>query len=99
MSETVDLEAIREAMNPATGQGLDVETARAMADLYVAEHPDQFTELATKTLAECVRAIDVFRSAGMADEQWKVETWLLHHYESQSIGGAAAPTVRIPANG
>ena len=99
MPNTVEITNIEHAMDPDTGTGQDLETARALADAYVAANPGQFSELATKTLEECVRAVDVFRSAGMTGEQWKVETWLLHHWEPQTIGGEAAPTVRISDNG
>lgn len=92
------LEAIASAMDNSEGTR-DLSAARALADAYVAANADQFTELASKTLDECVVAVDVFRSAGMTAEQWKVETWLLHQWEPQNIGGVAAPTVRIPGNG
>lgn len=90
-----NLEAIRDAWDKDTGGGRDEEAARTAADAYVKDHPDEFTELADMTLEQCVQAVDVFRAANMVDSQWRVEAWLLHHYEPQNIGGAAAPTVRI----
>ena len=95
MPRIVDLDQVRDAMNPEREGGPDLDLARELADEYVAANPDQFTELATKTIEECVTAVDVFRAAGMAAEQSRIETWLLHHFEPQSIGGAAAPTVRV----
>lgn len=89
------LEAIRDAWDKTTGDGRDEDGARKLADAYVAAQPDEFTELAGMTLEQCVQAVEVFRNAQMADSQWRVETWLLHHFAPQNIGGAAAPTVRI----
>ena len=47
-------------------------------------------------IEECVNAVSVFRQAGMAEEQWKVEVWQLHHFEPQQIGGPIQAQVRIP---
>ena len=89
-----ELEAIKDAWDKNTGDGRD-ESARELADAYVAAHPDQFTSLEAMSLEQCVQAVDVFRQAGMADEQWRVETWLLHRFEPQNIGGAAQAKVRL----
>ena len=89
-----DLEAIRDLMDPATGR--DETAARALADTYVAEHPDEFGLLATMSLESCVAAVDLFRDTGDEDSQWRVETWLLHRYAAQNIGGTSAPAIRIP---
>ena len=88
-----ELQAIHDAMDKTTGR--DEEAARALADKYVADHPEYFGSLAEKSVHECVKAVEVFRDAGMTDEQWRVETWILHHFNPQDIGGAAAATVRI----
>lgn len=88
-----DLEAIRDLMDPATGR--DEPAARALADTYVEQHPDEFGLLATMQLDSCVAAVDLFRDTGDEASQWRVETWLLHRYESQSIGGQAEPRIRI----
>lgn len=89
------LDAIRDAWDKDTGKGRDAAKARELADAYVAAHPDQFTELATMSLEQCVQAVDVFRAAGMADSQWRAEAWLLHHFEPQTIGGPVDAKVRI----
>jgi len=94
-AKTVSLEQVRDAMDPGTGGGMDADAARSLADQYVGAHPELFAELATKSIDECVRAVDVFRSAGMLDEQWRVEVWLLHHFEPQNIGGVSDAKVRI----
>ena len=90
-----DLEAIRDAMDPDTGGGQDASTARLLADAYVAAHPNEFGLLETMPLESCVAAVDLFRSTDDLGSQWRVETWLLHRYESQSIGGQAEPRIRI----
>lgn len=93
-----ELEAIRDAWDKNTGDGRD-ESARELADEYVVAHEDQFASLKNMTLDQCVQAVDVFRQAGMEEEQWRVETWLLHRYEPQNIGGVADAKVRLFANG
>lgn len=91
-----ELEAIKDAWAKDTGGGRDEEGTRALCDAYVQAHPEQFAALEAMTLEQCVKAVEVFRDAGMEEEQWKVETWLLHHYEPQSIGGPIQAVVRIP---
>lgn len=93
------LEKIRDAMDKSTGDGRDELLARALADKYVAANPGLFTRFADMSIHDCVRAVEVFRDAGMPDEEQLVETWLLHHFESQNIGGLAEATVRITQNG
>ena len=91
-----ELEAIRFAWDKNTGDGRDEDGTRAMCDAYVEAHPEQFTELRNMSLEQCVQALSVFRAAGMETSQWEVETWLLHRYEPQQIGGDVQATVRIP---
>lgn len=91
-----ELEAIKDSWSKETGGGRDEDGTRAACDAYVAANPDQFTSLETMSLEECVNAVSVFRAAGMDEEQWRVEVWLLHRFEPQNIGGIAQPTVRIP---
>jgi hypothetical protein len=91
-----DLEAIKEAMDKATGDGRDHSEACTLADAYVAAHPEQFTDLAAMPLDKCVTAVDAFRAAGMDEAQWQVEAWLLHRFLPQNIGGTAQAAVRIP---
>lgn len=91
-----ELEAIKDSWDKNTGDGRDEDGTRALCDAYVEAHPEQFTELANMSLEECVQALSVFRAAGMEESQWKVEVWLLHRFEPQTIGGVARATVRIP---
>lgn len=103
-----ELEAIKDAWDKNTGNGRD-ENARAMADAYVAAHPELFATLANMTLEECVQSLSAFRQAAMnpaemlalkqlgidpEESQWNVEAWLLHRFEPQNIGGPAQVRVR-----
>jgi hypothetical protein len=94
-----ELEAIRTAVAPddadAGHDGQDMDKARKLADAYVKAHPDEFTKFDGKSIPELVAAVDVFRAAGMDHDQWLVETWLLHTFEPQNIGGETAPQLRI----
>jgi hypothetical protein len=80
----------------AKGEG-EIEKVRSLADAYVAEHPAEFTELSNMTLEQLVQAVDVFRAAGLTESLQRVETWLWHHFEAQTIGGPATVQVRNPA--
>lgn len=77
----------------AEGAG-EIGQVRALADAYVAEHPDEFKELSSLSIEQLVQAVDVFRAAGLTESLWRVETWLFHHFEAQNIGGPAAVVVR-----
>lgn len=88
-----ELEAIRDAM---AQPGRDIEQARALADAYVAAHPDEFGLLATMPIESCVAAVDLFRNEADEASQWRVETWLLHRFEPQTIGGPVTAKVRVP---
>lgn len=89
-----DLAAICDAWDKNTGGGRDESKTRKLADAYVKAHSEQFTSLQEMTLEQCVKAVEVFRDAGMVEEQWRVETWLLHHFEPQTIGGTYEPKLR-----
>jgi hypothetical protein len=91
-----ELEAIKDSWDKSTGDGRDEAGTRALADAYVASHPEQFEELAKLTIEQCVDAVSTFRNAHMEEEQWRVETWLLHHFEPQNIGGVYQAQVRVP---
>lgn len=89
-----ELEAIKDAWDLDTGDGRD-EAARTLADKYVKAHAADFAALQEMSLEQCVKAVDVFRDAGMDEDQWRVETWLLHRYAPQNIGGTAEPQIRM----
>lgn len=87
-----ELEAIRDAMNPESGEGRDRDTARALAVAYIAAHPEEFAFLQNMGIESLCATVDVFR--GNADEgsQWRVEAWLLNLFEQpQQVGGALQP--------
>ncbi len=71
----------------------------ALCDAYVDAHPGEFAELEKLSLEECVTALSVFRDAGMDESQWRVEVWLRHHFEPQSVGGEVKARVRMPGMG
>lgn len=90
------LKAIGDAMDKTTGDGRDHAKAVELADKYVDTHPDEFTEMQDMTLEACVQAVEVFRAANMTESEQRMEVWLLHKFQPQSIGGPAQPTVRTP---
>lgn len=90
-----ELQAVRDAWAKEVGDGRDDAKARELADKYVSKHPEHFASLQEMSVQELVKAVDVFREAGMFDEQWRVEVWLLHHFNPQDIGGPVAATVRM----
>lgn len=87
-----ELEAIKDALDKSTGR--DMSEVVALADAYVAVHPDQFTSLQELERDQCVAAIDTFRAAGMEEDQWRVETWIQHRWDPMNIGGPVEAKVR-----
>lgn len=87
-----ELQAIKDAWEATPRQDL---VARSLADTYVSSHPEEFTGYAEMEIEQLTGAIDAFREAGMAEEVQKVETWLLHRFEPQNIGGVYRPQIRI----
>lgn len=91
--------------------GRDTDTARRLADQYVANNPTQFTHMEDWSLETCVASVEAFRAAGDLfrerglDDQavdaskLLVDVWLLHHFQPQQIGGSAAPMIRVTSNG
>lgn len=84
-----ELTALKNAMDDT-----DFDKARKVADAYVKAHPDEFADYADKTLESVVQAVDVFRAAGMENDQYRAEAWHLHAWEPQSIGGNVVPQKR-----
>lgn len=113
MSNDALLDDFLDAWDNETGEGRDMDAARAAADAYVAANPDTFARYETMSLETCVATIDAYRSAaevfrerGLDDDAIEpeankllVDVWLLHHFQPQQIGGSAAPVVRITENG
>jgi hypothetical protein len=92
------LAAIKDAMNKQSGDGRDIDAARELAEEYVAANPDIFAEYQNLDVADCCKAVDAFRAAGMEDSLWQVETWCLYRFEPQNIGGPTMAQVRIPGS-
>ena len=88
---TATLQEIQDAWDEGAG---DEAAVRALADEYVAAHPEEFTEYAELSIEQLVAAVDAFRAAGIDPLRQRVETWLWHHFEPQSIGGPAIAQVR-----
>jgi hypothetical protein len=96
MSLSPELEAVKDAMDKGTGDGRDHPSAVQLSDAYVASHPELAEELGDWSIEQCVDAVSTLRAAGMLNEQWKVEVWLLHKWPPQNIGGEYHAQVRIP---
>lgn len=96
-----ELGAIRDAWSKDSGKGRDEELARKLADSYVKAHSDEFSKLSELEIDQCVQLVDLFREGAekglpdMEDSLLHVETWLLHKYEPQDIGGPVKAKVRI----
>jgi hypothetical protein len=93
-----ELEDIKNAVDPDSGTGQNMDLARQLADAYVASNAELATAYDALDLPTLVNAVDVLRAAGLADDQWKVEAWLLHKYAAQNIGGVTAPQLRLHSN-
>lgn len=93
-----ELQAIRDEMDKEVGNGRDQAKAVELADAYVEAHPDLFSALADMSIGDLVNAVDVFRSAKMEQDQWRIETYLLHKFKPQKIGGAVEAEVRFPGS-
>lgn len=89
------LTAIRNALDKNTDDGRDLDTARKLADKYVADNPQKFEQFQGLDEDACCKAADVFNAAGMDEQVALVETWVRHHFEPQDIGGPSKATVRV----
>ena len=96
MSLSPELAEIADVLDKETGDGRDYQRAVELSDAYVAAHPELFTQLADMSIDDCVKAVSVFRDAGMDEDQWRVEAWIKHRWEPQSIGGEYHAQVRMP---
>ena len=73
----------------------DAEACRTMSDAYVAANPTEFEGHEGKSIEDLAKATDVFRDAGMDEEVQRIETWLLHRFRPQNIGGTYQAEIRI----
>lgn len=81
------LAEFRDALDKESGSGRDLDRAREIADKYISEHPDQFTDYVNMTTQEISDAASVLRAAGMDDAATRVEMWVRAKFEPQNIGG------------
>lgn len=93
--------AIAECNAEIADARLHDDDARELADAYVAAHPEEFTALEGASIEDLVRHVDVFRAGGSDFEEslWRIETYLLHRFAPQNIGGVAHAIIRIPGRG
>ena len=68
-----ELAAVKDAMDKSTGDGRDHDLAVELAEAYVKAHPDLFVSMRDMSIEDCVKAVDVFRAAGLEEEHWRVE--------------------------
>jgi hypothetical protein len=94
-----DLENLRDAWSPENKEDRNETLARSLADQIVADHPEWYEDYGSLTLEQLVTTVEVFRSAGMENEQWKVEAYLLHKFAPQNIGGEYQAQLRISEDG
>jgi hypothetical protein len=94
-----ELQAIKDAWDPAIGDGRDADLARSLADAYVANHPEEFNHVRDLSLPDAVKVLELFRHIGNAEGEWRVEAWLMHRFEPQNIGGEANFVIRVPKPG
>lgn len=87
--------AIKDLWDSETGEGRDWEMVRQLSDEYVAAHPDEFESFQSLDEVQCVKALEVFREAGLEDDEYRVQVWIWHHFEPQEIGGTYKATVRV----
>lgn len=94
MQET--LEKMRDAWSADDPSQRNEAAARGFADQFAADpqNDDWIAELRQKSVVEICESIDKFREAGMDLEVLKIEAYLLHAYEPQTIGSPPEPTPR-----
>lgn len=77
-------------------EGRCMAEAQAMADAYVAAHPDQFASVKDEDDVEkVVKLIDLFNAAGMEEAALAMTMFELAHFERQEIGVATRAKVRL----
>ena len=68
----------------------DRVVARQLAENYVDTHREELEgRFAHMTLEECVKLVDMYRSAKNTEQRLTVDIWLMSEYPPQRIGGTA----------
>ena len=73
----------------------DEDYVRELSDAYVAQYPAEFESYEGLDEHACVKALEVFRDAGLEDDAFRVQVWLWHYFEPQEIGGTYRAKVRV----
>lgn len=66
------------------------QVCQAMADDYVAAHPELQLRYIGLTIPECVALLDVAREAGDEAKRIELDIWINAAFEYQQIGGSIA---------
>lgn len=91
--------AIKDAWDVDTGAGRDPVQARLLSDQYIANNQGYYAnDYAGVDLADLVQRLEVFRAAGMPNDEWRVQVWIWSNFEPQNIGGEYRPTLRNPGS-
>lgn len=95
-----ELEAIKNALDKGEdGESRDYDLAVQLSHDYVAANPEEFdAETRAKPLEGpdgIVSMMDVFLQAGLMEWYWRCQTWVLHTWPPQRIGGEYRAEVRI----
>lgn len=91
----VEFEAIKAAWDADTGGGRDEDLVRQLSDQYVEANPSEFVSYEGLDERACVRALEVFREAGLEDDEFRVQVWIWYAFEPQEIGGTYRAKVRV----
>ena len=100
-----ELQAIKDAWDPGDSETKnlkskrDEDKTRRLADKFVADNPGLYAQHEQMSEEDCIRALEVFREAGMEEQEWQMQAWLFHRFEPRNIGGVVRSQVRIPTNG
>lgn len=91
----IELQAIKDKWDETPRDSVG---ALALSDTYVSNHPEEFDGYADMDLEQLVGALEVFRAAGMDENEWRCQAYLFHKFEPQNIGGTYQPQLRIVGN-
>lgn len=98
-----DLKAIRDAWDPGDPETKNAKAkrddakVRKLADKYVASNSAKlYKGWDALPLELLVQMVDKARADGDEERVWQVETYLLHRFEPQNIGGGAEARIRMP---
>jgi len=70
----------------ASNETKDRTEARALADAYVAAHPDLEARYGGFAIPDLVALLDAARARGDEERRVEIDLWLLHAFEPQHIG-------------